>query len=747
MRIIARLQIISTVTMTALAVLALVLGWAFIEFKSAKNEYILANAITANFFERTSIRDQYFLYREDRSLTLWDKNIEAADRLFVKAEEQSHIKEDKSVLDELRKNIAEGRNIFYRIVNNTDVLKTAGSNRAVYEELDKRLSSQLLLKFIVFRDTVIAWQDTSARRVEQAYRLLTILIGLFAVTLAFTTSITSMRLGRLIHKRLEPLHDGARIVAAGDLDFRIESDGSDEFAELARSINSMTDRLQKFTRQLEAEITERKLMEAELRRYKDHLEEEVQQRTADLVLARNAAEAANRAKSVFLANMSHELRTPLNAILGFSGMMRRTAQIPDSQSANLNIIIRSGEYLLNLINDVLEMAKIEAGRVQMEDAPFDLDSMVRDVTEMMQVRATEKHIRLLVEQTSAFPRYIVGDEARMRQVLINLVGNAIKFTDHGGVTVRLGTKNNAVSHLLIEVEDSGPGIEHEDQQRIFEPFVQLGEQGMNKGTGLGLTITRQFVQMMHGNLTLESTPGKGSLFRIDLPLRQARETVITPLKEEEKGDITGLAPGQPEYRILIVEDHLENQLLLAQLLESVGFQIKIAENGKRGVELFQSWHPHFIWMDRRMPVMDGVEATKTIRNLPDGKAVKIVAVTASAFQEQRAEMLEAGMDDFVRKPYRFNEIYECLSRHLGVQYVYSSSPASVVEHLVLTQEMLSVLPQELLRELEYALESLETDRIAHIIKQAAVYDPNLQKTLGRLAEDFDYPAILKALRG
>ncbi|QFY44187.1 HAMP domain-containing protein [Candidatus Methylospira mobilis] len=462
------------------------------------------------------------MYREDRSRTLWDKNIEAADRLFIEAERQYHRREDRKILGELRRNIAESRNIFYRIVNNTDVLKTAGDNRPVYEELDKRLSSQLLLKSIIFRDTVMARQNTSARRVEQAYRLLTILIGPFAVTLAFTTSITSMRLGRLIHKHLEPLHDGARIIAAGDLDFRIESGGCDEFAELARSINNMTERLQKFTRRLEAEITERKPMEAELRRYKDHLEEKVQQRTADLVLARNAAEAANQAKSVFLADMSHELRTPLNAILGFSGMMRRTAQMPDNQSANLNIIIRSGEYLLNLINDVLEMAKIEAGRVQLEDAPFDLGNMVRDVTEMMQVRATEKHIRLLVEQTSAFPRYVVGDEARMRQVLINLVGNAIKFTEHGGVTVRLGTGNNAVSHLLIEVEDTGSGIEREDRQRIFEPFVQLGEQGMNKGTGLGLTITRQFVQMMNGNLTLESTPGKGSLFRIVLPLRQAR---------------------------------------------------------------------------------------------------------------------------------------------------------------------------------------------------------------------------------
>ncbi len=494
------------------------------------------------------------------------------------------------------------------------------------------------------------------------------------------------------------------------------------------------------------DITDRKQAEQELRRYKDHLEEEVEQRTAELVLARNAAETANLAKSTFLASMSHELRTPLNAILGFSSLMRRDQQLQEAQRKNLDIINRSGEHLLALINDVLEMAKIEAGRVQLEETQFDLGGMVRDVTDMMSLRAHEKGLQLLIDQASHFPRYIVGDEARLRQVLINLIGNAVKFTEVGGVTLRLGTRKNSISHLQIEVEDSGAGIAPADQQRIFEPFVQLGEQAINKGTGLGLTITRQFVELMGGTISLQSTPGKGSLFRVDLPLRAIIEDSIDKPKEPEKRDVVGLLEGQAEYRILIVEDQLDNQLLLANLVKSVGFRVKVAENGKEGVELFQSWHPHLIWMDRRMPVMDGMEATRRIRLLPGGQEVKIVAVTASAFIEQREEMLAAGMDDFIRKPYRFNEIYECMAKNLGVKYRYEDAIESEGQVAMPSPAMLLTLPMELREELCTALESLESDRVDAAIGKVARIDLTLHKMLLHLAANFDYQTMLSALR-
>jgi CheY-like chemotaxis protein len=396
-----------------------------------------------------------------------------------------------------------------------------------------------------------------------------------------------------------------------------------------------------------------------------------------------------------------------------------------------------------LINDVLDMAKIESGSMQLQSSPFDLGELLCDVTDLMSQRAEEKGIRLIIDQDSHFPRYIVADEARIRQILINLIGNAIKFTDQGGVTLRLGTRENTLSHLQIEVEDSGKGIAPDQCRRIFEPFVQLGDQGNSRGTGLGLAITKQYVELMGGSISVTSEIGKGSLFRVDLPLEQANEADIQRANEAEQREVLGIA-GRSDYRILIVEDQRDNQLLLQTLMENIGLAVRIATDGEQAVRIFEEWKPHFIWMDRRMPVMDGIEATKKIRALPGGADVKIVAVTASAFAEQRDEMLAAGLDDFVRKPYRPVEIYDCLAAQLGIEYLYDSSAG---QRLPLRPESFMSVPGPLLAELKDALQSLHIGRIDRAVRAIAEYDQSLHAQIESLVSMFDYATVIRAIEG
>jgi signal transduction histidine kinase/FixJ family two-component response regulator len=460
--------------------------------------------------------------------------------------------------------------------------------------------------------------------------------------------------------------------------------------------------------------------------------------------AQERAEAANLAKSVFLSTMSHELRTPLNAILGFSALMRSEPGLSEKQRENLDIINRSGEHLLSLINDVLDMAKIEAGRVVLEIKPFDLGALVLDITDMLSKRAEEKGLQLLFDQSSEFPRFIKSDKEKLRQVIVNLVSNAVKYTNHGSVTLRLGVQSaDEALRLIIEVEDSGIGISKTDRMRIFEPFVQVGKSATHKGTGLGLSIVREYVELMGGNIIVESTPDIGSLFRVNLPVQKCEENELINTETMQQR-VTGLVPGQADYRILIVEDQRENQLLLQRLLEDAGFTVKVAINGAEGIELFQSFQPHFIWMDRRMPVMDGLEATQRIRSLAGGKGVKIAAVTASAFADQREEMLVAGLDDFVRKPYRPAEIFDCMTRQLGVHFVYEQA-GQVDVNTALSSSALSKLPITLRRDLENDLILGNTEQLATLILRIEQHDAALAKVLSSYVSAFNYLPILNAL--
>ncbi len=409
--------------------------------------------------------------------------------------------------------------------------------------------------------------------------------------------------------------------------------------------------------------------------------------------AKELAEAANKAKSVFLANMSHELRTPLNAILGFSQLMRKSPETTEAQMENLNIISNSGEHLLNLINNVLDISKIEAGHMVKEESTINLYQLIDEIESLMSMRVEKKGLSLVVKISPDIPRDITIDAGKLRQVLINLIANAIKYTNSGSISLRVKvTKQESPQQALLrfEVEDTGIGIGKENRKIIFSAFEQVGDQPLTEaGTGLGLAICKQFVELMGGKIGVTSELGTGSVFYFELPVQIAVSSNDNPTNHS---NVIGLAEGQKRYRLLITEDKLENRMLLRQLLEPLGFELREAINGKEAIALFEQWHPHLIWMDIRMPVMNGLEATRHIKKTQDG--TKIVALTAHALEEERLEILEAGCDDFIRKPYRDTDIFKALSKHLNVRFRYKNLTHRRITGLAENQQQYRLLITE-----------------------------------------------------
>ena len=478
------------------------------------------------------------------------------------------------------------------------------------------------------------------------------------------------------------------------------------------------------------------------------LERKVEERTVELKAAKETAEAANRAKSVFLANMSHELRTPLNAVLGFSQVMKNSRDVTVEQRENLNIITRSGEHLLHLINNVLDMSKIESGRVELEESPLDLHQLLQEIKSLMYLRAHEKELNFTLEQSPALPRHIAVDGGKLRQVLLNLIGNAMKYTKQGGVTLRaMGTRQETAGRTTVrfEVKDTGPGIHRGDREHIFAPFVQLGDQPPTEaGSGLGLAISRQYVELMGGAIGVAGEPGKGSVFYFEIPVMVlAPETMPA---SRQRGRVIGMAEGQPRYRLLIAEDQPENRLLLHKMLEPFGFDLREAANGQEAVAIFAEWHPHLIWMDIRMPIMDGLQATRHIKATDAGAQTRIVAITAHALEKERREILAAGCDDFIRKPYKDVEILEALTKNLGVRFVYEEETTPAAVAMELHAAALAELPDELLNTLEQALSRIDINAVGRAIEEIRAHHPSLADALAAVARDLQFGRMLWMVR-
>jgi two-component system sensor histidine kinase/response regulator len=477
-----------------------------------------------------------------------------------------------------------------------------------------------------------------------------------------------------------------------------------------------------------------------------------QRQSMELMKSKENAEVANRAKSQFLAAMSHELRTPLNAILGFSQVMARNSSITEEQKEYIEIINRSGEHLLELINDVLSMSKIEAGQITINESRFNLYNLLNSIKEMLELRANSKGLRLIFETTDYLPEYIQTDEAKLRQVLINLLGNAIKFTQHGTVTLRVSSQveKNATeenqSQLYFEIADTGPGISPSEISTLFKPFVQTetGRKSM-QGTGLGLPISQQFVRIMGGDIVVESQIDKGTTFRFNIYVN-----LVTESDEQEKSavkQVIALEAGQQTYRILIVEDVAENCQLLVKLLVPLGFEVREATNGQEGIALQSTWKPHLILMDMLMPVMDGYEATRHIKQTLEGRETIIIALTASAFDEQRQRILSAGCNDLICKPFREEVLFEKIAHHLNLRYIYeeeNSSTSFCAPTLLksLTTEDLRVMPADWVVELHRAALCVDDNRILELIEQIPETKANLAKALRDLVDNFRIDIII-----
>jgi len=465
--------------------------------------------------------------------------------------------------------------------------------------------------------------------------------------------------------------------------------------------------------------------------------------------AREFAEARSRAKSDFLANMSHELRSPLNTMLGFTRLMARHQDLPAEVREDMRIVLRSGEYLHTLINQVLDLSKIEAGRMALVETGFDLDRLLDELRDMFSIRARDKNLAFSINRAATVPPYLQADLLKLRQVLTNLLNNAFKFTERGEVA--LGIEVQALAsdrcRLLFSVRDTGAGIAAHERELLFGAFSQTSTgRSAKEGSGLGLAISRSFVRLMGGEIGLASTPGRGTTVRFDIPVRIIDAGALAPCADSTAHTVVALLPGQPRYRILLADDRREARQLLLRLLQPLGFELREAATGLEALEVWQAWQPHLIWMDMRMPVMSGREAARRIKQLPQGKDTVIIALTASSFEEERASILADGCDDFLSKPFDEASLFGLMHKHLGVRFAFRENQDSAPPpRPPPDMRALAALPAALAEPLQQALLHLDTAAVERAIGAVRTRDAVLADALQELADEFQYDRILQLL--
>ncbi len=430
--------------------------------------------------------------------------------------------------------------------------------------------------------------------------------------------------------------------------------------------------------------------ETKLREQANLLEHRVEERTRDLQIAKEAAESASRSKAAFLANMSHELRTPLNAILGFAQLMLYDQELNEQHQSDLQTICNSGNHLLTMINDILEMSKLEAGSVLLREKECYLYNIVDTARDMLSLKAQEKELSFNVNIHPEVPLYIYTDEGKLRQILINLIGNAIKFTDTGNICVRvyvrsipndaqaiIGAYSELPRILCFEVEDTGAGISEAEVSTLFQPFVQTSSgKRSQEGTGLGLSISYNYVKLMGGQMSVTSKVGIGSTFSFHIPVNSLDLfSLDSPIKSPNR--VIGIE-GNQVYRILIAEDIRLNRQLLTRILSPLGFEVREVSNGQDAIAVWESWSPHLIWMDVRIPIMSGQESAsaireiESIRNISESQKVRIIALTTNPAEVREEDLFLNGFDGFLAKPFTEDKIFTRMAELLNLKYLYSN---------------------------------------------------------------------------
>ncbi|MBF0224859.1 MAG: response regulator [Desulfobacterales bacterium] len=471
------------------------------------------------------------------------------------------------------------------------------------------------------------------------------------------------------------------------------------------------------------------------------------QQEQSLKEAKEAAESANRSKSSFLANMSHEIRTPLNAIIGFSQLLQRDSMLTDSQKEYIHAINRGGEHLLALINDILELSKIEAGKSVINPTNFDLYTLLEDLQIIFKERTSSKLLQFAFEIEDELPRYVVTDESKLRQIFINLIGNAVKFTEEGGIAVRVRTHKTTADkyYLDVEIQDSGPGIPETEMNKLFKHFEQTSI-GIKKGsgTGLGLALSREFIRLMGGDITVSSEFGKGTLFQFKIEIQIGQPV---DAQNDNSQRIIGIDNGQKKYRILVVDDNEENLNIAVNLLQMVGFETNKSVNGKEAVTQFEKWNPHLILMDIRMPIMDGYEATKRIKSTEKSKQTPIIALTASVFEDERKKIIDIGMQGYIRKPFRENDLFHEIGKHLGIKYIYENQnlkPSALLKSQKENDYIdldLTRIPKKLIFQMQDALDSANLDRLIEFIDTIDSSNVAIANRLKTLAQNYNYESL------